>query len=151
MKAFYAPLLLVAIFFMQAEAAPQQAEAGYRQYYSSWSYNPVRHYHYRTYYYKPTPTYTSYHHHYCVYRPSTPRYVYFYNPVRRQYWGRYDLEGQPGQEYSILKEEDRNGDLNAIPESAFPKPAQMPVVPEAEDGLQMEAPPKDLPSELPAN
>ena len=52
---------------------------------------------------------------------------------------------------SILKQEDRKGDLNAIPESAFPKPAQMPVIPEAEDGLRMEAPPKDLPNELPEN
>lgn len=149
MKVFQAPLLLAALFIMQA--APQEADAAYRQYYSSWNYNPTRSYHYRTYYYKPTPTYTTYHHHYCIYRPSTPRYVYFYNPVRRTYWGRYDLEGKPGQEYSILKEEDRKSDLNAIPESAFPKPAAMPLIPDAEDGEQMEAPPKDLPTDLPEN
>jgi hypothetical protein len=115
--------------------ATSAAQAGYpRQYYSSWNYYPQRQYYYTTYYYKPTPTYQTYSYHYCVHYPSQPRYVYYYNPHRGYYWGRCDLQGKPGEQYSILAEEDRKANLTDIPESAFPKPAAMPAVPEAKDG-----------------
>lgn len=126
-------------------ALAAEAEAGYRQYYTSWSYHPQQSYHYRTYFYRPVATQPSYSHHYVVYRPSTPRYVYYYNPSRRTYWGRYDLEGQKGKEYSLLAEKDRKGDLDAIPESAFPEPAELPQIPDAEDGATLQAPPLDKP------
>ncbi|XZE53026.1 hypothetical protein SH139x_004740 [Planctomycetaceae bacterium SH139] len=113
-------------------SAPQEAEAGYgRQYYSSWSYYPSRSYYYTTYHYKPAVTYTTYNYHYCVYYPSQPRYVYYYNPVKRVYWGRYDMKEKG---YSMLKEEDRKEKLEDIPEKAFPEPGKMPVVPESKDG-----------------
>lgn len=136
-------------------AAPTTAEAAYRQYYSSWSYHPTRSYHYARYYYKPTPSYTTYSYHYCIHYPSRPRYVYYYNPHRRVYWGRFDLEGKEGEQYSLLKPEDRKESLDEIPESAFPKPAQMPVIPDAtdesgtkSDGVRIE-PIKELPPEHP--
>ena len=121
-----------------------EAEAGrYRQAYSSWNYNPTRTYYYSRYTYRPTVSYTTYHHHYCIHYPSRPRYVYYYNPVRRTYWGRYDLQ-EAG--YSMLKKEDRKENLDDIPESAFPKPAPMPEIPESSDGVQMDPPKlKDLP------
>lgn len=113
-------------------SAPAEAEAGYgRQYYSSWSYYPTRSYYYSTYYYQPTVTTTTYSYHYCVHYPSRPRYVYYYNPVRRQYWGRYDLKEKG---YSMLEEKDRKENLDDIPESAFPEPGKMPVIPESSDG-----------------
>jgi len=128
-----------------ATSTPQEAEAGYghRQYYSSWAYHNTNNYHYRTFYYKPYVTYTSYHYHYCVYQPQA-RYVYFYNPVRRVYWGRFDTQGTEGAQYSLLAEKDQNGDLKSIPESAFPPPAAMPSIPGAEDGALIQAI-KDLP------
>ncbi|TWT89505.1 hypothetical protein [Neorhodopirellula pilleata] len=117
--------------------------AGYRQTYSSWSYHPTRSYYYSTYRYQPVVTSTVYHHHYCVHYPSRPRYVYYYNPVRQVYWGRYDLQ-EAG--YSMLKPEDQKGDLEAISESAFPKPSAMPEIPESTDGVAMAKPElKDLP------
>jgi len=125
-----------------------EAEAGgYRQAYSSWSYHPTNTYYYSRYtyqpVYRPTVVTPTYHHHYCVHYPSRPRYVYYYNPVRRTYWGRYDLQDAG---YSMLKEEDRKGDLDAIPESAFPKPSEMPPIPESSDGEKMAKPSlKDLP------
>ena len=105
-----------------------------RHYYSGWSYQPARTYYYSYYYYKPYATYNGYAHHYCVYYTSSPRYVYYYNPVRRVYWGRYDVEAKG---YSMLAEKDRKADLKDIPEEAFPKPGEMPAIPESEDGEQM--------------
>lgn len=110
------------------------AEARGRQYYGGWSYRPTHRYYYRSYYYKPYASYGRYNYHYCVYYPSRPRYVYYYNPYRKVYWGRYDLE-QKG--YSLLADEDRKEKLDDIPESAFPEPAEMPAIPESEDGEQV--------------
>ncbi|SMP76512.1 hypothetical protein SAMN06265222_12160 [Neorhodopirellula lusitana] len=126
-------------FFGESEAQAR----GYRQAYSSWSYHPTSTYYYSRYTYQPVVTTTTYHHHYCIHYPSRPRYVYYYNPVRRTYWGRYDLQ-EAG--YSMLKKEDRKENLDDIPESAFPKPAPMPEIPESTDGVRMKPPTlKDLP------
>lgn len=128
---------------LTAGTAVTDAEAGYRgqrQYYSSWSYRPARTYHYSTYYYKPTPSYPSYNYHYCISYPSRPRYVYYYNPHSSRYWGRFDMQGKPGQQYSLLAEKDRKENLDDIPESAFPAPGPMPSIPEAADGAAIEAP-----------
>ncbi|MEZ6124166.1 MAG: hypothetical protein R3C49_13460 [Planctomycetaceae bacterium] len=148
-------MLSVALAAATSVMTPATAEAGYRQYYSSWNYHPTRSYHYTRYYYKPTPTYSTYSYHYCISYPSQPRYVYYYNPHARQYWGRFDLEGKDGAQYSLLKPEDRKENLKDIPESAFPPPAQMPVIPEAtdatgtkSDGTRIE-PIKELPPEAP--
>lgn len=123
-----------------------ESEAGYRQYYSSWSYYPTSNYYYTTYYYQPQDNYNGYNYHYCIYYPSTPRYVYYYNPHRRVYWGRLDLQAKDGNMYSILKEEDRKEKLSDIPESAFPKPAAMPEIPDSKDGVKIE-PVKNIPSQ----
>ncbi|MFV0445922.1 MAG: hypothetical protein ACK5Q5_20275 [Planctomycetaceae bacterium] len=117
------------------------AQANGRQYYGNWNFHPQRSYHYCNYYYKPTPTYNGYHYHYCIYVPSQPRYIYYYNPHRQVYWGRFDLEGKPGEQYSLLTEENRKKSLADIPESAFPKPAAMPQVPDAEDTVSIDPPP----------
>lgn len=129
---------LLAALLMTAAAFPlvNAASYGYRQYYSSWSYHPTYNYHYTRYYYKPTPVYPTYSYHYCIHYTSQPRYVYYYNPHSQQYWGRFDCEGKPGAQYSLLKPEDRKEKLEDIPESAFPKPAEMPVIPEATDGTK---------------
>ncbi len=138
------------VLAMVVGMAASEAHAGYRQYYSSWSYYPSNSYYYSTYYYKPQPSYNSYNYHYCIYYPTQPRYVYYYNPYTSQYWGRYDLEGKDGNNYSLLKEEDRKKELKDIPEKAFPAPGKMPIVPESSDGVQIEAPrpvpEKDLPA-----
>lgn len=127
-----------------------EAQAGYRQYYTTWSYQPSASYYYTTYYYKPQVSYSGYQYHYCIYYPSQPRYVYYYNPYSQQYWGRYDLEGKEGQVYSLLADKDRKKELKDIPESAFPKPAKMPAVPESSDGEGIEAPPSVPTKDLPA-
>lgn len=117
-----------------------EASFFYRQRYSSWSYYPSSNYYYSSYYYKPYNTYSGYKYHYCVYYPSRPRYVYYYNPYRKVYWGRYDLEEQG---YSHLAEKDQKEKLDDIPESAFPKPGAMPQIPDSEDNVQVERPSKD--------
>jgi len=118
-----------------------------RQYYSNWNHYQQRGYHYRTYYYKPTPNYVGYRHHYVVYNPSRPRHYYFYNPYKRQYWGRCDVNTNGKGQYSLLAEADRRGNLEDIPEQAFPAPGPMPRIPDSEAGENagMDLPPDDLP------
>jgi hypothetical protein len=141
-------IVLVLVAGAALSALPGDAQAGgyYRQYYTSWSYYSTTRYYYRTYYYYPTPVATSYSYHYAIYYPSQPRYVYYYNPVSHQYWGRFEFgeDGKP-KGYSLLAEKDRKEKLADIPESAFPKPAAMPAIPGASDGEKMEPPPSDLP------
>jgi len=128
-----------------AVSSANTAEAGYRQYYSAWSHHASNGYFYRHYYFKPAPQFKVYHHNFCIYFPSKPRYVYFYNPVRRVYWGRFDTQGRKGAQYSLLDEADQSGDLKSIPGSAFPPPGAMPAIPNAVDTEPME-PVTDLPA-----
>lgn len=88
---------------------------------------------------KPDGHYTA---HRCYYYPRQPRYIYYYNPEKGKYWGRYDLKAEG---YSLLAEKDRKSKLADIPDEAFPKPGSLPAVPGAEDGLKLERPPKELP------
>jgi hypothetical protein len=120
-----------------------------RQYYSSWRHYKDRGYYYRSYNYTENADDDddSYQYQYVIYYPSRPRYFYYYNPRSRKYWGRYDREAKGNDCYSILAEKDRSAELKEIEESAFPKPAAMPVIPGAKDGVRMEQPPKDLPDD----
>ena len=125
--------------------APQSAEAQitYRQYYAAWCYYPQRKYYYRRYYYKPTVNFRGYKHHYTIYYPTRPNYVYYYNPHRKVFWGRYDLE-QEG--YSMLAKDDQDGELKNIDESSFPPPGKMPDIPDSKDGIKIDRLPRhDLP------
>lgn len=148
-------LLTVTVLMLLALAASvstsEAYSGGYRQYYSSWSYHPSNNYYYTRYYYKPTPVYPTYSYHYCIHYSSQPRYVYYYNPHARQYWGRFDCEGKEGEQYSLLKPEDRKEKLEDIPEKAFPKPGAMPEIPEGVDGTKSNGdkiePIKELPTE----
>ncbi|WP_437231083.1 hypothetical protein SH661x_002335 [Planctomicrobium sp. SH661] len=119
--------------------------AGPRQYYGSWQKHPQHSYSYRPLYYKPTPGYSGYKHHYVVYYPSRPKYVYFYNPYKKAYWGRCELNRNGQNLYSMLPEQYRKSDLNEIPESAFPPAAPAPALQDTEDGLTLDLPPDDLP------
>ena len=127
----------------------EECQAAGRHYYSTWTYYPQRTYYYVNYHYKPVATAETYNYHYCIYYPATPRYVYYYNPYTRHYWGRYDLKEKG---YSMLAEKDRKANLKEIPDAAFPKPTEMPAIPESADGEKMLPPPKpptDEPKDLP--
>ncbi len=144
----FALLAVATLGGLSVASNPPSADAyyGYRQYYSSWRYYPSRTYYYRSYYYKPYEAYTGYKHHYVVYypQPQYRSYVYYYNPYKQVYWGRYDLEAKG---YSLLAEQDRKQKLEDIPEEAFPKPGEMPAIPESEDSVKIEMPPNDLPKD----
>jgi len=123
----------------------REAEAGVyrRQYYSAWRYRPRTTYYYTRYYYRPLVRTQTYNYHYVICYPSRPRYRYYYNPVRRVYWGRFEVdENGKALGYSLLKPEDRKSSLEEIPESAFPNPGKMPLIPESKDSKQMAAPPE---------
>jgi len=135
--AFRSLLLALACAAAFFAASPQQASANY---YTSYVYYPSSGYYYCYYYYKPAPTYTGYNSHHCYYYPNySTQYVYYYNPYRRVYWGRYDLKNKG---YSMLAENDRKAKLEDIPDAAFPKPGEMPEIPEAQGTKdRMAAPP----------
>jgi hypothetical protein len=137
-------LLAGAALAVAAVVSVAQAGLYYRQYYSDWNYYPTYGYYYSNYYYQPTSDYQGYNYHYCVYYPSSPQYVYYYNPYQHYYWGRLNVKGKPGEQYSLLAQKDRKEKLKDIPEEAFPKPGKMPPVPESKDGTPME-PIKNLP------
>jgi hypothetical protein len=112
-----------------------RADAGFRHYYSSWHRSPY-HYSYRYYYYTPRS------YDYVISYPVQPRYLYYYNPVSRTYWGRFDLKTQG---YSLLPEADRKSALKDIPDEKFPPPGELPTVHGEKDADKVEAPPTDLP------
>lgn len=118
-----------------------RADAGFHPYYSRW-HPATRYSYYRTYYYQPNA------YDYVLYYPKLqPRYLYYYNPVARTYWGRFDVKTKG---YSLLAEADRKGALKDIPDSKFPEPADLPPVHGDKDQDKVEAPPTDdLPIDLP--
>jgi hypothetical protein len=126
-------------------AAPAHAQYG-RQYYGGWSYYPQYNYYYCNYYYQPYDGYSGYQYHYAIYYPSSPSYVYYYNPHRHYYWGRLDLTAKGDNRYSLLAEKDRKENLKDIADSAFPAPGKMPAIPESKDNTPMKpVDPKTLP------
>ena len=144
-------MLVVCVAAVGVTANDADAGRFGRQYYSSWSYHPTQQYHYCRYYYQPTVRTQTYHYHYVIHYPSRPRYRYYYNPVRRVYWGRYevDCKGNPVG-YSMLKPEDRKSKLSEIDESKFPPAAEMPKIPETEaDDNETILPPTEVPTDLP--
>lgn len=118
---------------------------GARQSFGDWHSHP-KGFSYRPYYYKPDPKFVGFKHHYVIHHQAHPEHNYFYNPYKKQFWGRCPVatEGKPS--YSLLAEKDRSGDINKIPETAFPKPGPMPPIPESTDGATLDLPPDDLPS-----
>lgn len=112
-----------------------------RQYYSSfWTKSPAGKSYYRNYFFRPSEEADEYAFHRVIYYPKEPRYLYFYNPVMKTYWGRFDcVKGK----YSTLDPEDRRGRLEEIPEEAFPPPGPMPAIPGSTNGVRMQAPSTD--------
>lgn len=118
-----------------------------RQYYSDWKKAPEGNYYARKYYSKPTPDYIGYKTHEVRYFPAKPQHYYYYNPKSQKYWGRCPTEMNGKAAYSLLKMEDRHGDLNKIQESAFPPPGKMPPIPDSDpkEGATVDLPPDDAP------
>jgi hypothetical protein len=147
MRALKLTGLIGAVAIVLAFASMTFAQYATRQYYSGWNRASGRSYHYRTYYYKPSAKYSGYRHHYVVYYPSRPKYVYYYNPYKKQYWGRCPSQSAGKEQYQLLAEKDRKGNLEEIPESAFPQPTRMPPIPESDDDARVDVPPDDLPTD----
>jgi hypothetical protein len=117
------------------------ARSGYgRQYYGGWQQSG-KGYYFSIHHYRPDPGSLTFRTNYAIYYPQTPRYIYFYNPLKGTYWGRFDVQTKG---YSLLAEKDRAGLLKDIPENAFPTEGPLPSVPDAKDKLTLAEPP-DLP------
>jgi hypothetical protein len=134
-------LALAGAVALVAALGVSSAQAGFgRQYYGGWQHSP-RGFFFSTYHYKPYAAYPSYCYNYAIWYPSAPNYVYYFNPYKGTYWGRFDVQTKG---YSLLAEKDRAGQLKDIPEKAFPPEGPLPNVPDANDKVQLQEPP-DLP------
>jgi hypothetical protein len=71
--------------------------------------------------------------------------VYYYNPYKGKYWGRYGLAAGG---YSLLAEGDKKPTLGEIPEEAFPRPGRMPPA-EPGDDEPMLPPPESFAGKMP--
>jgi hypothetical protein len=135
-------LALAGAVALVAALGVSSAQAGQgRQYYGGWQHSP-RGYSFSTYHYKPYAAYPTYCYNYAIWYPSAPNYVYYFNPYKGTYWGRFDVQTKG---YSLLAEKDRAGQLKDIPEKAFPAEGPLPQVPDAKDSLTLAEPP-DLPA-----
>lgn len=129
------------------------ADSSPRQYYGAWHHHSSQNYLYRPYYYKASPDDIGYRHHYVIYYPSRPDHYYFYNPYTKTFWGRCSskVPGTRGYDrekaYSLLPPAARKSTIEEIPESSFPQPGRVPTVPESTDGLPLDLPPDDAPTD----
>lgn len=117
--------------------APIQVMQSVRQYYGDWNYYPQRNFYYRSYYFQ-SHVGGGYSYHYSIFYPAQPRYVYYYDPAKKYYWGRLDLRAKGNMKFSTLSMANRKEKLNDIAESSFPPPAEMPAIPDSKDGVRME-------------
>ncbi len=143
--------LALGLFLGVAATQPAMAQNyAPRQYYSDWQKAPPSRgdFHIRKYYAKPTPDYAGYRTHEVHYFSKKPKHYYYYNPKTQKYWGRCPIENAGKPQYSLLKMEDRQQDLEKIPESAFPPPGKMPAIPDSDpkEGATLDLPPEDAPS-----
>lgn len=122
-----------------ADAAPQPTPAQQpRQFYGKWERKAGNSYYHRTYVFQPKRG-GAYKQHYAIYYPRQKgrKFVYFYNPEKRTYWGRYDVTAHT---YSTLAPQDRGPRLTDIPAEAFPPGGDMPPLPGCDDNLPMDEP-----------
>ena len=126
-------LATVVSLLAPAERSPQ------RTFYTKWTKQTQGNYYYRTYYYRPSED-SGYRHHYVIYFPQAPYYVYYYDPYRKQYWGRAPAEQGDDPVFSELPAEERGGRLDAISESAFGALGPMPEIPGSSDEVAIAAP-----------
>lgn len=133
-------LTLAGAVALVAALGASSAKAGFagRSYYGGWQ-RSGRGYFFSSYFYKPYVGYPSYCYNYAIYFPAAPNFVYYFNPYKGTYWGRFNVNTKG---YSLLAEKDRKGALSDIPEKAFPKEGPLPLVPDAKDPLTLDQPPQ---------
>jgi hypothetical protein len=112
-----------------------------RQYYTGWQYDASRACYFCHYQYLPAATSTAYNCHEVIYYVGDKHHYYYFNPYKRKFWGRapvHQVAGAP--RYSRLTPQDTREYIQQIPESAFPAPGPMPMIPESTDGVAMTLP-----------
>lgn len=126
-------------------ASASAGDHGPRQFYSGWQFQQQGNFYHRNLYYKPTPDFHGFKHHHVIRPQHDPKHLYFFNPYKGQFWGRCPADYGDKPVYSLLAPKDRKATLEEIPESAFPKAAALPPIPESTDGELLDLPPDDAP------
>jgi hypothetical protein len=140
LNALVIALVAVILLTTRPAAAAGPYVGGYSRMYQGKGYT------YRKYSYYSRSGQARYH--YAVYHRRYPRYVYYYNPAKRKYWGRYDLcKGG----YSKLADCDKRGRIGDIDEEAFPPPGSMPPPEEGMDEEMLPPPEAGAGSARPAD
>jgi hypothetical protein len=141
MRSFKFLVLAGAVALMAALGVSFFRSGHGRQYYDKWQQS-AKGYAFSVHHFRPDAGDPTYRTNYAIYYPSTPQYVYYFNPAKGTYWGRFDVKTKG---YSLLAEKDRAGRLKDIPERAFPAERSLPNIPDAKDKVQLAEPP-DLPA-----
>jgi hypothetical protein len=119
---------------------PTYASSGYRpQYaapyrscsYTPWSYDRVHGYYFCTCSVRSSK-------YYCIYNTCYANCVYYYNPDKNCYWGRYDALDKS---FSTLGPADQHATIAELPQDRFSAPTVGLAIPGVQTNEQISAPP----------
>ncbi len=105
--------------------------------YGTWSYDQGHNYYYCVCSYRPA-AYSEVSKYVCIYNPQYGNCVYYYNPIQKQYWGRYDVASQG---FSILASSDQRSTIAELPQDKFGAVVAQAGIPGSQAGEQLTAPP----------
>ena len=104
--------------------------------YSNWSYDNSHGYYYCTCNFRGNDG--CWNKYYCIYNSCYGNSVYYYNPQKQLYWGRYDVASKG---FSTLGEGDQHGTIAELPQDRFSAPVAQLAIPGGANNQQMIAPP----------
>jgi hypothetical protein len=104
--------------------------------YSNWTYDNSHGYYYCTCNFRGQDG--GFNKYYCIYNSSYGNCVYYYNPQKQMYWGRYDVASKG---FSTLGDADQHGTIAELPQDRFSAPVAQLAIPGGANNQQMIAPP----------
>ncbi len=110
--------------------------------YSNWTYDQSHGYYYCTCSYRPS-AYAEWNKYICIYNSQYGNCVYFYNPIQKNYWGRYDYNAKG---FSLLAAGYQRGAIADLPQDKFPAVVAQTTIPGSQVAEQLTSPPA-LPSD----
>ena len=117
--------------------------------YGSWTYDQGHNYYYCVCSYRPAAN-AEYSKYICIYNPQYSNCCYYYNPIAKTYWGRYDYNSKG---FSILAGGDQRSSIADLPQDKFGAAVAQAAIPGSQVGENLTAPsalPTDAVAVLPA-
>jgi hypothetical protein len=96
------------------------------QSYSGWSPSPAKTYYYRTLILHTLPPNEATLEFVLVHHPERPKAFYYYDPVDKKFFGRYNIGAKPEQCFNLIPWSSRKGSLKDISDASAPFAGPMP-------------------------